>query len=460
MPLISSISGVRGVFGDGLDPDVLVRYSAAFGRWVRSTSEAERPLVLIGRDGRTTGALAARIVSGTLEAAGCRVIDAGMTPTPTLEVAIEKEEADGGLMLSASHNPAEWNALKLFNRRGEYLSAEAGGCVQRDSGKPVAEATRSYDAIGDHRRRSYLDHHVERILALPYVRPERIREAGFTVVVDGINSVGGPALTRLLDALGVEEGQITCLNCEPTGRFAHPPEPRPEHLEETVAAVAETGADLGLVVDPDVDRLALVEDGGRFFGEELTQVVAADFLWRHESGPFVTNLSSSRTIEDVAAEHGEEVYRSPVGEINVVEKMKEKNALIGGEGNGGVILPRLHYGRDALVGSALVLQYLAEEDCTLSDLGERYPRYVMSKDSLPVEGLDPDTLLAKMRERYADEEIDTQDGLKIDFPDRWVHMRESNTEPILRIYTEAPSEGEARELGERFKGELEELAGV
>lgn len=460
MPLISSISGVRGVFGDGLDPGVLTRYAAAYGSWVRERSSGpDGPLVILGRDGRTTGGLAGRIVAGTLEATGCRVVDAGMTPTPTLELAVTREDADGGIMLSASHNPAEWNALKLFDGNGEFLSAGEGGRVRERAEEEPAAWTGSHEAIGDYRRRSYLDHHVERILELPYVRPETIRAADFSVVVDGINSVGGPALRRLLEALGVEEESITCLNCEPTGRFAHPPEPRPEHVEEAVRTVAETGADLGLVVDPDVDRLALVEDGGRFFGEELTQVVAADFLWRHRSGPFVTNLSSSRTIEDVARDRGEKVYRSPVGEINVVEKMKEVEALIGGEGNGGVILPELHYGRDALVGSALVLQYLAEEGCTLSELGARYPRYVMSKDSLPVDGFDPAELLARVRERYAEEELDLQDGVKIDFADRWVHLRESNTEPIVRIYTEAPTEEEARELGARFKDELRELAG-
>ena len=331
MTLIASISGIRGIFGDGLDPAVLVRYAAAYGQWCARRQRSGKPVVVIGRDGRTTGSLCSRIVSATLQSTGCDVIDAGLATTPTVEMAVIFESAAGGIVLSASHNPPEWNALKLLNEKGEFLSAEEGGDIlELAEGEP---AFVRYDRIGGYREESYLDRHIDAILALPYVNPESIQRRGFKVVVDAVNSVGGIAIPRLLERLGVDPSNIVCLNCEPTGIFAHPAEPLPENLVETSARVAEAGADLGIVVDPDADRLALIDGDGQYVSEELTQVLAADFIWRTRSGPFVTNLSSSRAIEDVAARHGQQVYRSAVGEINVVKKMQEVDAVIGGEGD-------------------------------------------------------------------------------------------------------------------------------
>lgn len=459
--LIVSISGIRGIFGSGLDPAVLVKYAAAFGTWCRRRARAagREPVVVVGRDGRVTGPLCSQIVTATLRSAGCDVVDAGLAPTPTVEMAVLFEGAAGGIVLSASHNPAEWNALKLLNEKGEFLDPDEGAEVIRlaDAGR---HETVSYDAVGSYRQHDYLDAHIDRILGLDVIDPDVIARRGFTVVVDGVNSVGGVALPRLLERLGVRSNDVFLLNGEPTGRFAHPPEPLPEHLETTIAYVAETGADLGLVVDPDADRLALIADGGQYVSEELTQVIAADFLWRHRSGPFVTNLSSSRAIEDVAARHGMPVYRSAVGEINVVKKMQEVDAVLGGEGNGGVIVPDLHYGRDALVGTAMILQHLAAQEVSLSELHAAMPVYRMSKNKLPLDDLEPKPLLQAMAERYRDGEVSTIDGVKIDFEEGWVHLRPSNTEPVLRIYAEAATTQEAEALAQRFVTELKELAGA
>jgi phosphomannomutase len=438
---------------------MIVAYGTAFGYWCRQRAEAEdrAPRVIVGRDGRITGEVCARLVTGALQSSGCDVIDAGMATTPTVEMAVLREEAAGGIVLSASHNPEQWNALKLLNEKGEFLtpdqSEEVFSLIEDDINNHLAR----FDALGDFREKDYLDYHIQQILDLPFIDAQVTGRKNFSVVVDGINSVGGSAIPVLLRALGLEDADIHCVNCEPTGRFAHEPEPLPENLRDTMAVVKERGADLGIVVDPDVDRLAFVEDGGRFFGEELTQVIAADFLWHHESGPFVTNLSSSRAIEDIAGRHGEEVFRSSVGEINVVTRMKEVDAVLGGEGNGGVILPELHYGRDALVGTAMVLQYLAEEDIALSDLRARYPTYVISKNKLSLDAIDADRVLTAMAERYKNERISTIDGVKIDFDDGWVHLRKSNTEPIIRIYAEAGSKSEADAMAERFIGEMKEV---
>jgi len=452
MPLIVSISGIRGVFGDGLAPATLVRFASAYGAWLRERAQRV-PTVVVGRDGRVTGEVCSRIVTATLQSVGCHVLDAGLATTPTVEMGVLKEKADGGIILSASHNPAEWNALKLLNERGEFLSADDGQAVI-DRAESGEDFTVSYDLLGTYRSANLLPYHIEQILALPYIDPEQIAARDFKVVVDGINSVGGIALPALLEALGVE--RVHVVNGEPTGRFAHGAEPLPEHLAETTALVEETGADLGLVVDPDADRLALIADGGTFFGEEKTQVVAADFLMRKQPGPFATNLSSSRLIEDVMARYGQPVHRSAVGEVNVVEAMRAHGAVLGGEGNGGVILPALHYGRDALAGAALVLQFLAETGQSLSELGATYPEYHISKNKLPLDGLDAGALLAALAERYADARISTVDGVKIDFDEGWVHLRTSNTEPIVRIYTEARTRAEADALAERFKRELQE----
>lgn len=457
--LIASISGIRGIVGDGLDPSVLVRYAGAYGSWCRERAGAQnrRPLIVLGRDARSSGEACAQIVIGTLRSMGCDVLNVGLASTPTVEMAVLQEKAIGGIILSASHNPEEWNALKLLNEKGEFLTPDQGQTVINQAEADTATPVR-HDGMGRYDTRDALAHHIDAILALDLIDPEQIAAQNLTVVVDGINSVGGIALPRLLHRLGIAESNVHCLHCEPTGHFAHPAEPRPDHLTELTAAVPEHDADLGLAVDPDADRLALVDDQGRFVLEELTQVLAADFLWGHRDGPFVTNLSSSRAIEDVAAQHGNQpVYRSAVGEINVVQRMQDTDAILGGEGNGGVIVPDLHYGRDALAGTAFVLQHLAETEQTLHTLHDGLPHYAMVKDKLPLPDVPPDRLLSALAEAYADADISTIDGLKIDFDDRWVHMRPSNTEPILRVYAEAPTEDAAQSLADRFKTELDAL---
>lgn len=456
--LMVSISGIRGIFGRGLDPAVLVRYTGAYAAWCRQQAERDRPLVVVGRDGRVTGPVCQQIVMATLQAAGCDVLDAGLAATPTVEMGVLLAQADGGIILSASHNPEEWNALKLLNAKGEFLTAAEGQAVI-DLAEAKPAHTVSYDQIGHVEARDFLDAHIDRILALDVIQPERIAERNFSVVVDGINSVGGIALPRLLMRLGLSEDNITVLNGAPTGRFAHPAEPLPQNLTDTIEAVAKSGADLGLVVDPDADRLALIADGGLYVSEELTQVIAADFLWRHRTGPFVTNLSSSRAIEDVAARHGQDVHRSAVGEINVVQTMQAVGAMLGGEGNGGVILPDLHYGRDALVGTAMVLQHLTDTGAALSEVHADLPSYVMAKQKLPLDGLDADAVLTQLAERHRNERLSTVDGVKIDLDEGWVHLRPSNTEPILRVYSEAATQDAADALAQRFMDEVQALSG-
>ena len=452
--LIISISGIRGIFGSGLDPRVLVDFVSGYAAWAKAESGSDnRASVVVGRDARVTGQLCQDIVMATLQGCGVDVIDAGLATTPTVEMAVLKEGATGGIILSASHNPAEWNALKLLNRRGEFLSAAQGQEVLRLK-QAGLNHTVAYDRIGQRRTADFLQYHVDKVVALPFVDMEAIARRGFKVVVDGVNSVGGVAIPALLRALGVRSEDTTLLNCEPTGIFAHPAEPLPENLVETCRAVADSGADLGIVVDPDADRLALIQDGGIYFSEELTQVAAARFLWSQRSGPFVTNLSSSRAIDDVGAALGMPVFRSAVGEINVVEKMHEVGAILGGEGNGGVILPDLHHGRDALVGVAMVLQLLCQENITMTELRASLPEYHMAKLKQEIGDLDPDALLAKMADRYANERVSTVDGVKIDFDDGWVHMRKSNTEPIVRVYTESATADGADRLGRRFMDEL------
>lgn len=453
--LIVSISGIRGVFGAGLDPRTIVRFAEAFGHWCRRrAAEAGRaPLVVVGRDGRVTGPLCSALVVASLESTGCDVLDVGLATTPTVEVAVQGEGAVGGVVLSASHNPAEWNALKLLNHHGEFLTAEEGAAVLA-----LAESDRAftvgYADVGTRSERDYLDAHLDRILALDAIAPERIAARGFRVVVDGINSVGAVAVPRLLARLGLAAEAVHVVNAEPNGHFAHAPEPLPENLTGTMEAVRTFGADLGLVVDPDVDRLALIDGQGRYVSEELTQVIAADFWWRHHPGPFVTNLSSSRAIEEVAARYGQAVHRAAVGEAHVVAKMKEVGAVLGGEGNGGVIVPALHYGRDALAGIAIVLQHLADTGQTLAEVHVGLPRFTIVKRKRSVEGLDPERLLADLAGRYAGERITTIDGVKIDFDEGWVHLRRSNTEPIVRVYAEARTAEAAEALAERFMEEL------
>ena len=456
--LIVSISGIRGIFGDGLSPAVLVKYAGAFGAWCRQRAAADdegRPCVVVGRDARVTGDVCARITTATLQSMGCDVVDLGLATTPTVEMAVLAEQAAGGIVLSASHNPAAWNALKLLNKKGEFLSPEEGEEVIRRA-EAGTDGTIGYDLLGGYEEKDYLGAHIDAILDLDFIDAEQIAAQDFKVVIDAVNSVGALALPTLLENLGVREENITLLNGEPTGRFAHAAEPLPENLTGLMDAVKESGADLGLAVDPDADRLALVADGGAYLSEELTQVVAADLLWRRRAGPFVTNLSSSRAIEDVAARYNQDVHRSAVGEINVVKKMQAVSAILGGEGNGGVILPDLHYGRDALVGAAMTLQHLADLGAPLSALAAELPRYAIAKKKLLLDGLDATALLTAMADQYRGERLSTVDGLKIDFDEGWVHLRTSNTEPVLRVYAEAATPEEAEALADRFIDELQE----
>lgn len=456
--LIESVSGIRGIIGRGFGPHVVLRYGMAFGRWCRARADAlnRKPLVVVGRDARPSGAAFQRILMGTLQSMGCDVLDTGLAPTPTVEMGVLQHEAVGGVVLSASHNPLNWNALKLLDHNGEFLDAEAGRALQEAD--PSTTSSVPHNEMGSYTMANLVPAHVDAIRNLPYIDPDAIAAQDFTVVVDGCNSVGGLALPLLLNELGLRDANIVRLYCEPNGQFERPPEPRPEHLTDLAAVVRNRDADLGLAVDPDADRLALVDNKGRIILEELTQVLAADFLWNRRDGAFVTNLSSSRAIDDVAARHGQPVHRSAVGEINVVQKMKAVEAVLGGEGNGGVILPDLHYGRDALAGTALLLQHLSDTGATLAELHDAMPHYAMAKDKLPLDGLDVDALLAQLQDTYADTPHATIDGLKIDLPDGWVHLRASNTEPILRVYTEAPTQKEAQALADRFKDELQALA--
>lgn len=454
--LIVSISGIRGIFGDGLDASVIVQYASAFGTWCfrRAQQKQVQPVVVIGRDARVTGKICANLVASTLQSVGCHVVDLDLATTPTVAMAVLEKEALGGVILSASHNPAEWNALKLIGDLGEFLRAHEAEEVIRLA-KVQDFNTVGYKEIGTLTSEDYLQQHIDAVLNLPYINPERIAGRTFKIVVDAINSVGSIAMPAILEQLGVKKENITVINAESNGLFAHNPEPLPQNLTGIVSKVAESGADLGIVVDPDSDRLALVADGGMYVSEELTQVMAADFLFQHNPGPYVTNLSSSRAIEDVAAKYNVPVFRSAVGEINVVDKMKEVGAVLGGEGSGGIILPEIHYGRDALIGAAMILQHLTDQDLSLSQLRDQMPAYAMSKGKIPLGDLDADHVLAVLAEKFSSEKHSTIDGLKIDFSEGWVHLRKSNTEPILRIYSEAPTAEEATALAERFRGELE-----
>ena len=457
--LMVSISGIRGIFGNGLDPSVIVRYASAFGTWcVRQALEkGKEPVVVVGRDARVTGKVCAQLVTATLQSSGCDVLDVDLATTPTVAMAVLHEKATGGVILSASHNPAQWNALKLLGADGEFLRAyEAKEML--DIAERNEQQTVSYDKLGGYQHENYLFKHIRAIVDLDYIKPNEIAKRNFKVVVDGINSVGGIAIPTLLEDLGVRKDHITVLNGDPNGLFAHNPEPLPGHLGGIIQAVKDQGADVGIVVDPDADRLALVANGGRYVSEELTQVLAADFLLRHRKGPLVTNLSSSRALEDIGASYGVTVHRSSVGEINVVDKMKEVNAVLGGEGNGGVILPELHYGRDALVGTAMILQHLTNLGSNLAELQSIMPQYVMTKGKIPLGDIDADSALRVLKERYQGERISTADGLKIDFEDGWVHLRKSNTEPIARIYTEAKTKERAEELARKFDAELKGVA--
>ena len=460
MTLIKSISGIRGTIGgrpgDNLTPLDAVKFAAAYGSWLRQQAAGEALTVVIGRDARISGEMIQSLVQNTLVGMGIDVIDLGLSTTPTVEVAVPMEAADGGIILTASHNPKQWNALKLLNARGEFLDAEAGAKILKIAAADDFDFS-EVDSLGTvHVRSDYIEKHIQEVLALEYVDAEVIRRAGFTAVVDGVNSTGGIAIPKLLYALGV-----TCIPiyCDPTGHFPHNPEPLKQHLGDLCERVVAENADLGIVVDPDVDRLAFVDEQGNMFGEEYTLVACADYILGKETGDTVSNLSSTRALRDVTEQHGGRYHAAAVGEVNVVLKMKETNAVIGGEGNGGIIYPASHYGRDALVGIALFLMHLAEKDMTVSALRNTYPDYFMSKKKIELTpDLDVDRLLEQMKERYASEDVNTIDGVKIDFADQWVHMRKSNTEPIIRIYTEAPSQESADALADRIIQELRALS--
>lgn len=460
MTLIKSISGIRGTIGgtvgQGLTPIDAVKFSAAYGTWLKSLNPSKKMRVVIGRDARLSGQMISDLVVSTLVGLGIDVIDLGLSTTPTVEVAVAQEKADGGIILTASHNPKQWNALKLLNHLGEFISAADGEQIIQ-----LAESDSfSFAEIDDLGQVStiddYIEKHIDIVLNLPLVDVEAIKKANFKVVVDAVNSTGGIAIPMLLNRLGVE--QVTKLYCDPTGHFPHNPEPLPEHLGDLAKAIAENKADLGITVDPDVDRLAFVCEDGSMFGEEYTLVAVADYVISKTPGNTVSNLSSTRALRDVTESKGLRYEASAVGEVNVVEKMKAINAVIGGEGNGGIIYPEVHYGRDALVGVALFLTHLAHKKCTISALRDSYPKYVISKNKIDLDAtIDVDLLLSKIAEKYANEEIDTVDGVKIYIGKEWVHLRKSNTEPIIRIYSESETAEKANAFAERFIAELKSL---
>ena len=461
MTLIKSISGIRGTIGgtpgDALTPIDLVKFTASYSQWLKETVAADgrRLRVVVGRDARLSGQMVSDIVEGTLMASGVDVIAIGLATTPTTEMAVTGHGADGGIILTASHNPKQWNALKLLNAKGEFLNAAEGQRVL-EIADTEAYTFPEIDGIGSVIvRESYDKQHIDAVLALPLVDVEAVRQAKFKVVVDAVNSVGGIVMPALLKAMGVE---VVEQNCTPDGKFAHNPEPIPEHLTEISALVPASGADLGVVVDPDVDRLALINEDGTMFGEEYTLVAVADYVLSKTPGNTVSNLSSSRALADVTARYGGSYAAAAVGEVNVVAKMRETDAVIGGEGNGGVIYPALHSGRDALVGVALLLTYLAKTGKKLSELKATYPAYYISKNRIDlVSGTDVDGILARMKAKYASEKVNDIDGVKIDFPTEWVHLRKSNTEPIIRIYAESRDKASAEALANRIIADIKSL---
>ena len=458
MTLIKSISGIRGTIGgpsgENLTPPDVVKFTTAYVRLIAARTEGRKPVVVVGRDARISGEMVSNLVEGTLLACGADVINAGLCTTPGTEMAVIVNRADGGIIITASHNPRQWNALKLLNSRGEFLSDAEGKQVLA-----LSEEEFDYpeiDAIGHVLSRApFNDEHIRRVLALPLVDVEAVRRRRYKVVVDAVNSVGGVVIPKLLRELGCE---VVELNCEPTGDFAHNPEPLPENLTGISEAVVREKADLGVVVDPDVDRLAFVSEDGTMFGEEYTLVAVADYILSKTPGDTVSNLSSSRALRDVTERHGCRYYASAVGEVNVTTKMREVGAVIGGEGNGGVIYPELHYGRDALVGTALFLTWLTERGLTMTQLRATYPSYFASKNKIQLTpAIDVDKVLREVKECYASENVNDIDGVKIDFPENWVHLRKSNTEPIIRVYTEAKSMDEADALAKRFMAEIEAI---
>lgn len=453
MTLIKSISGIRGTIGgkpgEGLSPLDLVKFVSAYSDWIQDASRKKKPVVVLGRDARLSGALVSNIVSGTLCGYGIDVLDLGLATTPTVELAVTEYKADGGIILTASHNPAEWNALKLLNGKGEFISAEEGSYILQLAHKENFNYA-TIDNIGNVTTVNDCDDmHIEMILNLPLVNRDAISSAGFSVAIDSVNSVGGIILPKLLEKLGVNK--VIEINSDPTGVFSHNPEPLPENLFDLVSVVKNSDADVGFVVDPDVDRLAIISEDGSFFNEEYTLVACSDYVLSHTPGNTVSNMSSSRALRDVTNEYGMEWFSSAVGEVNVVKKMKEVGAIIGGEGNGGIIYPELHYGRDALVGIALFLSHLALSKLKCSELRAKYPEYVISKNRIDLPAnTNPDPIISALVEKYSESISSREDGILIETDEGWIQVRKSNTEAIIRVYSEASN----RELADNLASEI------
>jgi len=462
MTLIKSISGIRGTIGgtvgDNLTPIDTVKFAAAYGTWIKAQRSKENYRVVVGRDARISGAMVQNLVMNTLIGMGIDVIDLDLSTTPTVEIAVPLEHADGGIILTASHNPKQWNALKLLDHNGEFLNVEHSQRVLDIAAADAMEFADVDDLGVITENQAYFDIHIDEVLDLEFVNVKAISDCKFKVVVDAVNSTGGIAIPLLLERLGVEAVKI---HCEPNGQFPHNPEPLKQHLTDLSEKVVSSHADFGIAVDPDVDRLAFMDEKGVMFGEEYTLVACADYILSQRPGNTVSNLSSTRALRDVTEKHGGTYTASAVGEVNVVNAMKATNAVIGGEGNGGIIYPESHYGRDALVGVALFLSLLAERKIAVSDLRASYPSYFMSKKKIDLNpSIDVDAILVAMEAKYAHEQISTIDGVKIDFPTEWVHLRKSNTEAIIRIYTEAPSQEKADALADKIIEEIKNIAGI
>ncbi|MCE7067877.1 phosphoglucosamine mutase [Dyadobacter sp. CY326] len=461
MTLIKSISGIRGIVGgksgEALTPIDVVKFAAAYGTWLRRTNP-QNFKVIIGRDARLSGEMVSRLVAGTLQGVGLHVTDLGLSTTPTVEIAVTAENAAGGIILTASHNPIQWNALKLLNHNGEFISEEDGAEVLRIADQEdfvFVDVKKLGSYVSDD---SYLQKHIDQVLALPLVDVEAITNANFRIVVDAVNSTGGIVVPMLLEALGVDSKNIKKLNCEPTGNFAHNPEPLPEHLREISKALNDGSFNLGIVVDPDVDRLALMCEDGTPFGEEYTLVAVADYVLKNTPGNTVSNLSSTAALRDVTVKAGGQYFASAVGEVNVVNMMKANHAVIGGEGNGGVIYPESHYGRDALVGIALFLTHLAKFGKTASVLRRSYPGYYISKNKIELTpDINVDNILSRIQTRYSKQPLNTIDGVRIEFDREWVHLRKSNTEPIIRIYSESETQTTAINLANKIISDIKEI---
>ena len=459
MSLIKSISGIRGTIGgkvnENLTPLDVVKFTSAFGLWLQNKKNKKNLTLVIGRDARISGQMIASLVNATLQGLGINVIDLGLSTTPTVEVMVPELKADGGIILTASHNPKQWNALKLLNEKGEFINGQDGAEVLQIAENEDFDYA-DIDNLGKYETfNGAFDIHINKILALPMVDAEAVKKKKFKVVLDAVNSTGGLAIPPLLEKLGCE---VVKLYCEPNGDFPHNPEPLKEHLTDICELVKKENADFGIVVDPDVDRLAFIDEKGEMFGEEYTLVAVADYLLKNKKGVAISNLSSSRALRDIAEKNQSEYFASAVGEVNVVTLMKEKNAVIGGEGNGGIIYPDLHYGRDSLVGVALFLTHLANKNKSVSSLRATYPSYFMGKKKIELTPeINVDSILLKIQEIYKNEKVSTIDGVKIDFPENWVHLRKSNTEPIIRIYTEAKSQEEANQLADKMISQIKDL---